>query len=96
MKYQYGSKYHQDNSQKLSEYTESLTKIFSLKLTILIQSIRVKKDFNLAWGSSLHYKKGEIQIESPLQFVNKQQRLTYVSHNDDDENPLCSDIVDCW
>ncbi len=36
-----------------------------------------------------------IQIESPRIFVNKQQRLTYVSCNDDNQNQVCSVIVDC-
>ena len=94
MKCQYGSKYHKDNSQKLSKYTESLTKISEPQLNIVIQPIRVKKDVDLAWGPSLQYHKDTIQIESSLSLVNKRQKLTYVSHNDD-QNPVCSDIVDC-
>ena len=36
-----------------------------------------------------------ILIESPLSLVNTQQRLTSVSHNRDDQNSVCSIIVDC-
>ena len=60
----------------------------------VIQPIRVQKDVDLAWGSSLQYHKDTIQIESSLSLVNKWQKLTYVFHNDD-QNPVCSDIVDC-
>ena len=95
VKCQCGSKNHKDNSQKPSKYTESLTKISAPQLNIVIQPIRVKKDADLAWGSSLQYRQDTIQIESPLSLVNKRQRLTYVSHDDDDQNPVCSDIVNC-
>ncbi len=36
-----------------------------------------------------------MQIESTLSLVTKGQKSMYVSHNEDDQNSVCSDIVDC-
>jgi len=95
VKCQDGSKYHKDISQKNCHNTQSRWKNISTTTEYCDSANRVKKDVNLAWGSSLQYRQDTIQIESPLSLVNKRQSLTYVSHNDDDQYLVCSDIVNC-
>ena len=66
------------------------------ELNLVTQPIRARKREMSASLEDLHSgtKWDTIQIESPLSLVIKQQRLTYVSCNDD-QNSVCSVIVDC-
>ncbi len=60
VKYQYGSNYHKDNSQRLSSLTESQTWIFSTRTESCHSANKSKKkgDVSLTRGSALWYKVG--------------------------------------
>ena len=96
MKYQYGSEYDKDNSQRLPKYKQYLTRNLATNaalLNIIMTANMRQKGCETHLRNLTPVQKGYNPIESPLSLVNKRQRLMCVSHHYYDQKPDCSNIV---